>query len=112
MLACDAIRAAVQAVVAVALLTDAMEIWMFVVTSAVFGAAQAFFGPASTGLVPETISDARLQQANALLKVSEGSAYIVGPALSGFLVHVLPRLGLRVRLGEPSQARSSWRGCD
>ena len=52
MLACDGIRAAVQAVVAVALLTDAMEIWMFVVTSAVFGAAQAFFGPASTGLVP------------------------------------------------------------
>ena len=59
---------------------------MFVVTSALFGAAQAFFGPASTGLVPETISDARLQQANALLKVSEGSAYIVGPALSGVLV--------------------------
>lgn len=86
MLACDGIRAAVQAVVAVALLTGSMEIWMFVVTSAVFGAAQAFFGPASTGLVPETISDARLQQANALLKVSEGSAYVVGPALSGVLV--------------------------
>ena len=51
-----------------------------------FGAAQAFFGPASTGLVPETIGDARLQQANALLKVSEGFAYIGGPALSGVLV--------------------------
>jgi len=73
MLACDAIRAVVQAAVAVALLTDAMEIWMF-------------FGPASTGLVPETIGDARLQQANALLKVSEGFAYIGGPALSGVLV--------------------------
>ncbi len=86
MLACDGIRAAVQAAVAVALLADAMEIWMFAVTSALFGAAQAFFGPASTGLVPETISDARLQQANALLKVSEGSANIAGPAFAGVLV--------------------------
>lgn len=86
MLACDAVRAAVQAAVAVALLTGVMEIWMFVVTSALFGAAQAFFTPASTGLVPETISSARLQEANALLKISEGAAQIGGPALSGVLV--------------------------
>jgi predicted MFS family arabinose efflux permease len=86
MLACDAVRAGVQAAVAVALLTGVMEIWMFVVTSALFGAAQAFFTPASTGLVPETISRARLQQANALLKISEGAAQIGGPALSGVLV--------------------------
>ena len=63
-----------------------MEIWMFVVTSALFGAAQAFFGPASTGLVPETISDARLQQANALLKVSEGSRTSAGLRSPGILV--------------------------
>lgn len=88
MLACDAVRAAVQAAVAVALLTGVMEIWMFVVTSALFGAAQAFFTPASTGLVPETISSMRLQQANALLKISEGAANIGGPALSGVLVAV------------------------
>ena len=50
-------------------------------------AAQAFFGPASTGVVPETISGARLQEANALLKLSEGAASIVGPALAGVLVH-------------------------
>ena len=88
MLTCDAVRAAVQAAVAVALLTGVMEIWMFVVASALFGAAQAFFTPASTGLVPETISGARLQQANALLKISEGAANIGGPALSGVLVAV------------------------
>jgi MFS family permease len=86
MLVCDAIRAAVQATVAVALLADAMEIWMFVVTSALVGAAQAFFGPASSGLVPETVSRPRLQEANALLKVSEGSANVGGPALAGVLV--------------------------
>jgi MFS family permease len=86
MLACDAIRAAVQAAVAVALFADAMEIWMFVVASAVVGAAQAFFGPASSALVPETVSRPRLQEANALLKVSEGFANVGGPALAGVLV--------------------------
>ncbi|MFL5970765.1 MAG: MFS transporter [Gaiellaceae bacterium] len=137
MLACDAIRAAVQAAVAVALLTGVMEIWMFVVTSALFGAAQAFFTPASTGLVPETISGARLQHANALLKISEGSAQIAGPALAGVLVAAfepgvvyaidslsfvasavfLARLRLRPRVPSPRQhfiadlldgAREAW----
>jgi MFS family permease len=88
MLTCDAIRAVVQAGVAVALLTGVMEVWMFVLTSAVFGAAQAFSAPASTGLVPETISAARLQQGNAMLKLSESSSNIFGPALSGVLVAV------------------------
>ncbi|MDP9490813.1 MAG: MFS transporter, partial [Actinomycetota bacterium] len=86
MLTCDAIRAAVQGVTAVGLLTGWMEIWMFVVTSAIFGAGQAFFSPASTGLVPETISAARLQQANALLKLSESSTNILGPSVAGLLV--------------------------
>jgi MFS family permease len=86
MLTCDAVRAAVNAFVAVALLTDAMEVWMFVVTSALFGAAQAFFQPASTALVPDTVSGARLQQANALLQLSQSATNISGPALSGLLV--------------------------
>lgn len=86
MLVCDAVRAIVNSFVAVALLTGAMEIWMFVVSSAIFGAAQAFFGPASTALVPATISVPRLQQANALLQLSQSLTNIFGPALSGLLV--------------------------
>jgi MFS family permease len=86
MLACDAVRAIVNAFVAVALLTGSMEVWMFVVTSTLFGAAQAFFVPASSGLVPATVTDARLQQANALLQLSQGATNVFGPALSGVLV--------------------------
>src|SRR3954463_14302350 len=86
MLTCDAIRAVVQTVVAVALLSGAAEIWMLAVTSFVFGAASAFFLPAATGLVPETISAGRLQQANALLALSRSSVQVVGPALSGVIV--------------------------
>ena len=86
MLTCDAIRAVVQAFVAVALLTGTAEIWMLVVTSFMFGAASAFFLPAATGLVPQTISAGRLQQANALLALSRSSVQVVGPAVSGLIV--------------------------
>jgi MFS family permease len=70
----------------VALLTGAAEIWMLAVTSFVFGAASAFFLPAATGLVPQTISAGRLQQANALLALSRSSVQVVGPAVSGVIV--------------------------
>jgi MFS family permease len=86
MLTCDAIRAVVQAFVAVALLTGAAEVWMLAVTSFVFGAASAFFLPAATGLVPQTISAGRLQQANALLALSRSSVQVAGPAVSGVIV--------------------------
>src|ERR1044072_4415538 len=66
MLTCDAIRAVVEAFVAVALLTGAAQIWILAVTSFVFGEASAFFLPAATGLVPETISAGRLPPGNHL----------------------------------------------
>jgi MFS family permease len=88
MLTCDAIRAVVDAFIAVALLTGAMHVWMFVVTSFLFGAASAFFLPAATGLVPQTISAGRLQQANALLALSRSTVQVVGPALSAVIVAV------------------------
>jgi MFS family permease len=86
MIAADVLRAAAQAGVAVLLLADTMEIWMFVVTSAAVGGAHAFFGPASTGLVPETVSRERLQQANALLELSRSGIQIFGPAAAGIFI--------------------------
>jgi MFS family permease len=86
LIACDAIRAAVDAFTAVALLAGFMELWMFLVTAALFGTASAFFGPASTGFVPATVSRERLQQANALLGMSESATSVFGPAISGLLV--------------------------
>ena len=86
MLTCDAIRAGVDAFIAIALLTGAMEVWMFVITATLFGAAQAFFVPASVGLVPATVSEGRLQQANALLQLSHGATSIFGPAIAGAVI--------------------------
>src|SRR4051812_46159146 len=52
MLTCDAIRAVVQALVAVALLTRAPGILVVAGTSFVFGAASAVFFPAAARVVP------------------------------------------------------------
>ena len=88
MLACDLVRGVVQAFIGVMLLTGHMTLPLFFVTSAVFGAASAFFGPASDGLVPQTITRECLQPANALLNISRNSANIFGPAASGALIAV------------------------
>ena len=86
MLTCDAIRLGSQATIAALLFAGALDVWMLAVGSAVSGAAAAFFGPASTGLIPQTISGARLQQANALMALSESATSIFGPALAGILI--------------------------
>jgi MFS family permease len=86
MLVCDGVRAIVEAFTAAMLLTGQMTLTMFFVTISIFGAASAFFGPASTGLVPQTVSAERLQEANALLGLSQSTTNVFGPVLSGLLV--------------------------
>ena len=86
MIASDAVRAAVQAVIALAFLTDAIEVWHLAVSSVIFGSAGAFFGPASTGLIPQIVSPGRLQEANALLGVSRNAIELFGPAAAGAIV--------------------------
>ncbi|HEY2327950.1 MAG TPA: MFS transporter [Gaiellaceae bacterium] len=86
MLGTDVVRAAVEAFTAAMLFTGHMTIVLFVVTGAIFGMASAFFGPASDGLVPQTISPANLQPANALIGMSRNSLNVFGPAVSGALV--------------------------
>ena len=86
MLGSDVGRGATQALLAVLLLTGAAELWHLLVLQALYGAAEAFWRPASTGLMPSIVSPGRLQQANALMATSVNSAYIVGPAVAGVLV--------------------------
>lgn len=86
MLASDVGRGVATAVMAVLLLTDRAEIWHLVVLAAVYGAAEAFFGPASQGLVPQTVSLTRLQQANGLMSLSRNVTGIAGPAAAGVVI--------------------------
>jgi MFS family permease len=86
MLVADLLRTVTQGTVAVLLLSGHAHVWHLVVLFALFGAADAFFSPASTGLVPQAVSASRLQQANALMSLSRSLSWVAGPALAGLIV--------------------------
>jgi len=88
MLAADALRAVCTGVLAVAVMTGHAPLGLFVAMVAAHGVGAAFFTPASTGLVPQTVSAPRLQQANALLGIAHSSGSILGPALGGAVIAV------------------------
>ncbi len=86
MMISDIIRAAAQGLVALLLLTHAAHIWQLALLFAIYGAAEAFFRPAAGGLVPQIVEAERLQEANALMGISENFGWMVGPAVAGILI--------------------------
>jgi MFS family permease len=86
MLTADLVRFCIQAATAALLLGHVAQVWELAALQAVAGAAGGFFMPASTALVPQTVSAPRLQQANALLSLSQSATNIFGPAVSGAIV--------------------------
>src|SRR5215213_4657859 len=86
MIAADLVRAGAQLTLAAAVLTGNASVPLFMLMAFVSGASTAFFQPASTGLVPEAVSAGRLQQANAMLNLSQSTAQLFGPVISGLLV--------------------------
>ena len=86
MVACDIVRGVAEVIMALLLISGAAQVWHIAVGAAVIGGAGAFFGPASQGLIPQTVSAPRLQQANALIGLSRNGARIFGPPLAGALI--------------------------
>ncbi|MCX5008906.1 MFS transporter [Streptomyces sp. NBC_00638] len=89
MLVSDVVRFAVQGLIAVLLITGAAEIPHLVLLMLVFGTADAFFMPASTGLLPLVVGPDRLREANALRGFTQSSTLVLGPALAGGVVALL-----------------------
>lgn len=89
MIACDIVRTVTEVVLAVLLLTESAQVWHLVAVAAIVGGAGAFFVPASTGLIPETVSPGRLQQANALMGLSRSATGVFGPPVAGLLVALI-----------------------
>jgi hypothetical protein len=86
LVASDTARFLCQLTAGVLLVTDTAHVAHLVVTAAVYGAADAFFAPAFTGLLPGTVAPVNLQPANALRGLSYSTGSIVGPVLGGLLV--------------------------
>lgn len=89
MVASDLVRAAVQITGATLLLTGVAQVWQLAILAAVHGAAEAFFRPAAGAIMPQIVPAERLQQANALMGLSDNFGWMVGPAVAGTLVAVI-----------------------
>jgi MFS family permease len=86
MIATDVARATLHALLAVLIFTDVVEVWHMIVIEALFGTAEAFFRPAYTGLLPQTVPPTDIQAAQAVTNVSNTIAELAGPALATALV--------------------------
>jgi len=86
MVVTDLARFALHALLAVLIFTGTVEIWMIALIEAGFGTAEAFFRPAYTGLVPQTVPEEEIQPAKAAFGTVETVAEFLGPALATALV--------------------------
>ena len=86
MLTADVVRFAAQGLSAALILGGHAQIWQLAILQAFYGAAEGFFIPAANGLVPQVVAGEDLQQANALMGLSENATSILGPAVAGVIV--------------------------
>jgi MFS family permease len=84
--ATDLVRFALHALLAVLIATGAVRIWHLVGIGLLFGSAEAFFRPAATGLLPQTVPEEEIQEANAVMATTNNFAEFLGPALATALV--------------------------
>ena len=86
-----------QGAIALLLLTGQAEVWHVAALAAVNGTSSAFFFPAATGIVPQTVSKGALQQANAILRLGQNASWVAGAALGGLVVAATsPGIGIAV----------------
>jgi MFS family permease len=86
MVVTDLVRFGLHALLAVLIFTGTVEIWHIALIEAGFGTAEAFFRPAYTGLVPQTVPEEEIQPAKAAFGTVETLAEFLGPALATALV--------------------------
>jgi MFS family permease len=86
MIASDTANLGVRVTMGGLLVSGHAEIWQLIALQAVGGIAVAFYSPASTGLVPETVPERLLQQANSFMSIARYAAFPLGAAVGGALV--------------------------
>ncbi len=73
-IASDLVRAGLHTLLGILILSGEPAIWMIAVIEALFGTAQAFFQPAYVGLIPQTVPEGEIQEAQALRSIVENAS--------------------------------------
>ena len=86
MIGSDSANFVIRMTMGLLLVSGHAEVWHLVALQAVGGVATAFYSPASSGLVPQTVRAESLQQANALMNIARYAAFPLGAAVGGVIV--------------------------
>lgn len=87
MLGADVVRGLALLAMGTLSIAGVLELWHVAVIAAVYGAGNAFFGPAFDALVPDLVPESMLAQANSLDHlVRPVAARLLGPALGGWVI--------------------------
>jgi MFS family permease len=89
MIGSDAARLALVGLLAALTLTGVVKLWMVVLIGAFYGAADGFFFPAQSAIVPQLARTDQLPVANAVFQGLDQVAQFVAPVLAGTLIGVL-----------------------
>lgn len=89
MLSTDLVRGALHALLAALIFTDTLALGQLIAIEVLFGVASAFFRPAYSGLVPQTVPEELIQEANAVNGFTQTAAEFAGPAIATGLVLTL-----------------------
>ena len=89
MLASNALRTVVVAIVAALVLTGNAQLWQLYILALIFGTVDAFFHPALNTIVPMLVSGRLLAPANALVQIMQQLSGLIGPAIAGLVVAAL-----------------------
>jgi MFS family permease len=91
------LQGSAQAATAAYVLSGGTSIWPIVALQAVYGIGGGLVTPAEVGLIPQTVSAARLQEANALLGMARNALRVIGPSVAGvIIVAATPGIALAV----------------
>jgi MFS family permease len=86
MIGSDLLRCVAQIALASALIGGSHALLLIVTLTALVGAGNAFFGPASSGFLVGIVDKANLARANGALRTGNALAMIIGPSVAGLIV--------------------------
>lgn len=93
MIASDLVRAGCQATFATILLLGVGGVPAIVAITFVYGTAEAFFRPALSGILPQSVSPERLQEAYGLIAMTPAVGMLAGGILGGTAVALISPAG-------------------
>ncbi|GAK08729.1 LOW QUALITY PROTEIN: MFS general substrate transporter [Geomicrobium sp. JCM 19038] len=72
---------------------DNLTLTILLILAGLFGMLDAFFGPASTSLIPKIVAKKQLQRANAVFQGADQISFIIGPIIAGLMMETVSIAG-------------------